>query len=70
MQDFTEELPGYKMNDLISRTLSELKLQPGKGAAARNLVRCYDRMVDAGFLPEAELRVVNAWLEDLERNGP
>lgn len=69
MQDFEEELPGYKMNDLISRELSELTLQPGKGAVARNLLHCYERLVEAGFLPEAELRVVKAWLEDLERNG-
>jgi STELLO glycosyltransferases len=66
MKDFAEEVPGYLGNLRLARTLADLRLTPGPDAAPGNVVRCYEALVAAGFLPEDELPLVNAWLADLE----
>jgi len=53
-------------NRRIASTLSDLELRPGDGSVGENLIRCYEALVSAGFLPSAELPSVKAWLVDLE----
>jgi hypothetical protein len=38
---------------------------------SENLIRCYERLVDDGFLPREEIPLVRAWAHDVEqiRNG-
>ena len=66
MKDFEQEVPGYLHNRRIASTLSDLELRPGDGSVGENLIRCYEALVSAGFLPSAELPSVKAWLVDLE----
>jgi hypothetical protein len=65
LRDFQDEVPGYLNNARIAERLGGLRLTPGPGAVADNLVRCYEDLVAGGILPHEELVLVRAWVEDL-----
>ena len=65
MRDFADEIPGYLHNNAIARILEALPLTPGEGAIAENLRRCYAAMVEAGHVEQAELPLLDIWLDDL-----
>jgi len=67
MADFEAEIPGYRHNRALVEKLEGLSLKPGPAALANNLRVCYSALVDRGFLPEAELELLDAWLADLDR---
>jgi hypothetical protein len=66
LRDLADEVPGYLGNERLTQKLESLALQPGPGAVAGNLVRCYEGLVAGGFLPGDELPLVWAWVDDLE----
>jgi hypothetical protein len=65
LRDFKDEVPGYLHNAQIAHHLESLALRPGTGAVPDNLVRCYEGLVAASFLPAEELDLVRAWVADL-----
>lgn len=65
LADFQDEVPGYLNNAKIAHALSKLELSPGQEAIPENLVRCYHLLVDMGLVGKQELRLVNAWLDDM-----
>lgn len=65
VRDFAEEVPGYLNNAAIARLLEALPLARGKAAIPENLRACYRALVAAGHVGEAELALVDAWLDDL-----
>jgi len=67
MRDFRDEVPGYLGNETIVRLLSGTPLREGDAAAGENLLRCYERLSGSGFFPAAELKLVEAWRNDVER---
>jgi hypothetical protein len=67
MRDFNDEVPGYQRNRKLARVLEDTQLQPGEGAVADNLRRCYEALVDAGFFTAAELELLAAWCQGLEQ---
>jgi len=64
--DFEDEIPGYLRNDQIRKVLETLKLESGSDKASRNLLRCYEALVQINLLPAKELELVNAWIADIE----
>lgn len=60
--DFEDEIPGYLHNRAIVELLRAADLT-GLEDTAR-LRRCYERLVDAGFVPSAELPLLEAWIAD------
>lgn len=64
MKDFADEVPGYLKNESIAHLLAGLSLP---GPMTGNLLRCYEALVAAGILGDDELRLVRAWVEDVER---
>ena len=66
MRDFKDEVPGYEHNDSIAIRLSELTLRPGAANASDNLIRCYEALIEAGFFPSDEMKLVRAWVEDYQ----
>ncbi len=66
MRDFADEVPGYLHNRAMARALDELSLQPGASlpVLAKNLQLCYRTLVARGWVGEAELPLLDAWLED------
>ncbi len=65
MKDFEDEVPGYLHNRRIVEALEPLSLMSGADGAAQNLRTCYAELVRIGVIPGKELRLVDAWLEDL-----
>jgi hypothetical protein len=66
MRDFHDEVPGYLGNERLVAILSEIRLQQGAGAVGGNLLRCYEELSAAGFFPDEEVKLVRAWLRDLD----
>lgn len=66
-EDLELEAENYLHNGNIVTLLKKLKLQSGTSFYSHNLLECYKMMVNEGFLPSAELPLLNAWLNDLER---
>lgn len=65
LNDFSEEIPGYLNNELITRTLTSLKLKPGVSNIPSNMIICYQALVHLNLIDEKELQLLDAWLEDL-----
>ena len=61
-KDFADEVPGYLRNDEIKCILCALKL--GK-YPDKNLVQCYEALVEARIFPVDELQLVDFWLRDI-----
>ena len=51
MRDFEAEIPGYTKNELLTQTLENTVLIPGKENALRNLVVCYEALISKELLP-------------------
>lgn len=69
LDDFRDEIPGYLHNQRIGDALSALSLKSGKSHLGENLVKCYEALVSLALIEKAELPLVRAWLEDLDRLG-
>lgn len=65
LRDFADEIPGYLQNRAICEALAALELKRDETHIADNLLICYEALVRGGWLPEAELELLKAWLEDL-----
>jgi len=65
LRDFADEIPGYLQNRAICEALAQLELPRGSTHVADNLRACYQALVIGGWLPDAELELLEAWLEDL-----
>lgn len=65
MSDFASELPGYLHNEKIAKVLDALTLNSNPAGIYGNLRVCYLAMTDNGFLPECELRSLDAWIKDV-----
>ena len=67
MRDFKDEMPGYLGNKAMVSVLASLRLVKGESNTGRNLLACYEALIEAQFFPEQELDLVHAWLSDLNR---
>ena len=65
LRDFADEIPGYLQNRAICEALAALGLKRGEARIADNLRACYEALVRGGWLPKAELELLEAWLDDL-----
>jgi len=67
LRDFEDEIPGYLHNEQIREALATLALKAGKEAIAENLRVCYEKLVSISVIGAEELRLLDMWLEDIER---
>jgi len=67
LRDFQDEVPGYLNNDRIRAVLERCVLD--RGDVAGNLTQCYEALVAARLLPDAELPIVRQWCRALEELG-
>jgi hypothetical protein len=65
MRDFADEVPGYLNNRAMGAALADLDLKPGVEYLGDNLRVCYRELVEKGWVGEAELELLDRWLEDL-----
>jgi hypothetical protein len=66
MRDFADEIPGYARNDELVKVLEEQPLERGLDAVLTNLVHCYETLVRRGFFPTKEMKLIRAWIKDLD----
>jgi hypothetical protein len=66
MRDFEEEVPGYLYNGRIARALEDLDLATGLDRIPANMRRCYEALVRLGVVDDAELPLLDRWLDDVE----
>jgi len=66
MKDFEAEIPGYRGNQAFVNVLAATALKSGPQHALDNLVRCYERLIEADFFPDKEMELVHAWAQDIE----
>lgn len=69
LRDFSDEIPGYLHNERICEALAALPLKIGVEKIGENLNVCYDKLVGMSLIGRDELKLVNAWLEDIEEAG-
>jgi hypothetical protein len=67
MNDFKDEISGYVSNSEIVKELNDISLKGGGAAISENLVRCYRRIIDLGLIGQEELKIVEAWVDDIEK---
>ena len=65
LTDFKDEVPGYLGNHRIAELLDALPLKSGTAHIADNLLVCYEKLIAEKFFDPAELKLVEAWIEDL-----
>ncbi len=66
LKDFEDEISGYLNNSKICHLLENLDLKNGIENLSENLMRCYSMMSDNNFVGQAELKLVQAWIKDIE----
>jgi hypothetical protein len=67
LRDFNDEIPGYLHNSEICEALESLPLESGVEKIGDNLKVCYEKLVSMSLIGREELRLVDAWLEDVEQ---
>lgn len=66
MRDFSDEVPGYLMNDEMRQKLSNLNLKAGQDAMSDNLKACYDVLINMNAIGEEEWPLLSAWIADID----
>ena len=66
LKDFEDEIPGYLNNSAIGKALGALDLPAGQEHIYNNLIKCYDTMIENGWVGAEEKALVAAWCEDLQ----
>lgn len=66
LADLEEEHLGYRQHLPMSQALSQLPL---RGTMTNQLCQCYEDFVRRGWLPKAELALLEYWLRDIENTG-
>lgn len=69
MRDFSDEIIGYMNNKSIALRLQGLKLTAGMKSLGDNLFKCYEVLVSMKLIGEAELPLLESWINDLKRLG-
>mgnify|MGYP005859294165 CR=1 FL=1 len=69
MRDFRDEIVGYECNRRLCSLLERTALESGPGSTVANLRTCYQALVASDLVPAAELRLVDAWIDDLSLLG-
>lgn len=65
LKDFADEVPGYLNNSKICKDLEALDLRNGTANLTENLMRCYKMLTANKYIGEAELPLVEAWINDI-----
>ena len=63
--DFHDEIPGYTRNKEIVSILESLQLGGGNEHVSENLLNCYRVLIENGFFPSKEIKLLEFWLSDL-----
>jgi hypothetical protein len=65
LNDFHDEIPGYNNNSKIVDCLKNLILREGVENIGTNMVLCYQKLIEAGYVDKKEISLLNRWLKDI-----
>jgi hypothetical protein len=68
LKDFQDEISGYTNSSLIHRALENVNLKNGYEYIYDNIMLCYRILIDLGVVGPQEIRLLNAWIEDIRSN--
>ena len=66
MEDFGDEISGYKNNYSLMKNLIRLKLKTGPKNIKQNMFLCYEKLIDMKIINKKEIKLLVAWFKDLE----
>jgi hypothetical protein len=66
MSDFRDEISGYLNNLNIMDSLINLKLKKGANNINANMIACYKKLIQLGFINNKEIDLLKYFLSDLE----
>jgi hypothetical protein len=66
-KDFADEVPGYLHNERLCEGLSKLSIKGGIDNIDSDLWRCYEKLIEMGVIEKRELRLLKAWIKDLNK---
>jgi hypothetical protein len=64
MVDFQEEIDCYLNSRKVWNTLKAIPDSKLRGGIYSDLLTCYKSLIVQGFVPDAELKILNAWILD------
>ena len=67
LRDLADEIPGYLHNSEICEALATLQLESGIEKIGDNLKICYEKLVSMSLIGAEELKLLDAWIEDIEQ---
>lgn len=67
MRDFQDEIPGYTRTKELVDILEHLRLAGGVAAIPKNMMSCYQALVQARFFDAKEMALLTDWLTDVEQ---
>ncbi len=67
MHDFEDELVGYLNNSEIIQALMDLELEKGTQNILANMHKCYQKLVDLGYVGSEEMMLLEAWSNDIKK---
>lgn len=65
ISDFRDEIPGYKNNAQICKSLKELNLKEGVENIPNNMIHCYKKLIELGLADPQEIILLESWLKDI-----
>ncbi len=66
MKDFNDEISGYLNNLNIMNNLIDLELKKGQENIMINMITCYKKLIELGFLDKKEMNLLKYFLHDLD----
>ncbi|MCF8057276.1 MAG: STELLO glycosyltransferase family protein [Desulfocapsa sp.] len=66
LTDFKEEIMGYLHNTTLVSELHKLVLEQGEKNISKNLITCYQKLVDLALVGPEEIPLLKAWLSDIQ----
>lgn len=69
MRDFHDEIEGYVGYERLVETLAATPVLGGAENVLTDLRRLYEALIEAGFLQDGELVVLDAWIADMRSLG-
>lgn len=65
MSDFNDEIIGYQNNALIYKSFKKLNLTEGVENIAKNMITCYQQLIELGLIEKNELHLLKMWIQDI-----
>lgn len=65
LKDLEDEIPGYLNNAEICLELAKLDLKEGPENMFDNLLLCYKRLIEKGYIDSKELKLLDSWTKDV-----